>query len=66
VKGGLAGGAGPFTALGLPHRADLTGGDVRRLAPDRHRHHPDRADGGDPAQFAVAAAASRSCGLVRG
>jgi curved DNA-binding protein CbpA len=55
---GLAGGAGPFAALGLPPRADLTDDDVRaawrRIATATH---PDRADGGDPARFAVAAAA---------
>ena len=52
------GGAGPYSALGLPARADLTDDDVRtawrRLAAATH---PDRADGGDPARFAVAAAA---------
>ncbi len=55
---GLAGGADPFAALGLPPRADLTDDDVRaawrRIATATH---PDRADGGDPARFAVAAAA---------
>jgi hypothetical protein len=55
---GLAGGAGPFAALGLPPRADLTDDDVRaawrRIATATH---PDRADGGDPGRFAVAAAA---------
>lgn len=55
---GLAGGAGPFAALGLPPRAGLTDDDVRaawrRIATATH---PDRADGGDPARFAVAAAA---------
>jgi curved DNA-binding protein CbpA len=53
-----SGGAGLFSALGLPARADLTDDDVRaawrRLAAATH---PDRADGGDPARFAVAAAA---------
>jgi curved DNA-binding protein CbpA len=48
----------PFTALGLPIRPDLTDDDVRaawrRIAAATH---PDRADGGDPARFAVAAAA---------
>jgi hypothetical protein len=52
------GGAGLFSALGLPARADLTDDDVRaawrRLAAATH---PDRADGGDPARFAAAAAA---------
>ena len=55
---GLAGGAGPFAALGLPPRADLTDDDVRaawrRIATATH---PDRADGGDPGRFAGAAAA---------
>ena len=55
---GLAGGADPFAALGLPPRADLTDDDVRaawrRVATATH---PDRADGGDPGRFAVAAAA---------
>jgi curved DNA-binding protein CbpA len=45
-------------ALGLAARADLTDDDVRaawrRLATATH---PDRADGGDPARFAAAAAA---------
>jgi len=48
----------PFAALGLPARADLSDDDVRaawrRLAAATH---PDRADGGDPARFATAAAA---------
>jgi curved DNA-binding protein CbpA len=51
-------GADPFAALGLPPRADLTDDDVRaawrRIATATH---PDRADGGDPGRFAVAAAA---------
>jgi len=51
-------GTGPFAALGLPSRADLTDDDVRsawrRIAAATH---PDRADGGDPARFAAAAAA---------
>lgn len=55
---GLASGADPFDALSLPHRADLTDDDVRaawrRIATATH---PDRADGGDPGRFAVAAAA---------
>ena len=55
---GLPGGADPFAALGLPPRADLTDDDVRaawrRIATATH---PDRADGGDPGRFAVAAAA---------
>ena len=48
----------PFTALGLPVRADLTDDDVRaawrRIAAATH---PDRADGGDPDRYAVASAA---------
>lgn len=48
----------PFGALGLPVRPDLTDDDVRvawrRIAAATH---PDRADGGDPDRFAVAAAA---------
>ena len=51
-------GASPFAALGLPTRADLTDDEVRsawrRVATATH---PDRADGGDPSRFAVAAAA---------
>lgn len=52
------GGPGPFAALGLPARAGLTDDEVRaawrRIA---SATHPDRADGGDPARFAAAAAA---------
>jgi hypothetical protein len=48
----------PFRALGLAPDAGLTGDDVRaawrRVAAATH---PDRADGGDPAAFAAAAAA---------
>lgn len=48
----------PFAALGLAARPDLTDDDVRaawrRIAAATH---PDRADGGDPARFAAAAAA---------
>jgi hypothetical protein len=55
---GLPGGADPFSSLGLPARADLTDDDVRsawrRIAAATH---PDRADGGDPSRFALAAAA---------
>ena len=55
---GLPGGADPFSALGLPAQADLTDDDVRsawrRIAAATH---PDRADGGDPGRFALAAAA---------
>ena len=50
--------ADPFAALGLPARPDLTDDDIRaawrRIAAATH---PDRADGGDPARFASAAAA---------
>lgn len=50
--------AGPFAALMLPARDDLTDDDVRaawrRIATATH---PDREDGGDPARFAAAAAA---------
>ena len=55
---GLPGGADPFAALGLPARPHLTDDDVRsawrRIAAATH---PDRADGGDPGRFALAAAA---------
>jgi curved DNA-binding protein CbpA len=48
----------PFAALGLDPGADLTDDDVRaawrRIAAATH---PDRADGGDPVTFAIAAAA---------
>jgi curved DNA-binding protein CbpA len=48
----------PFDILGLGADADLTDDDVRsawrRIAAATH---PDRADGGDPAAFAAAAAA---------
>jgi curved DNA-binding protein CbpA len=48
----------PFDILGLGADADLTDDDVRsawrRVATATH---PDRADGGDPAAFAAAAAA---------
>ncbi|HTP14386.1 MAG TPA: hypothetical protein VMK13_00950 [Streptosporangiaceae bacterium] len=48
----------PFGALGLAAGRDLTDDDVRaawrRIAAATH---PDRADGGDPQRFAVAAAA---------
>jgi curved DNA-binding protein CbpA len=49
---------GPFRALGLEPRLDLTDDEVRaawrRIAAATH---PDRADGGDPDRFAAAAAA---------
>ena len=55
---GQDGGASPFAALGLPARPGLTDDEVRaawrRVATATH---PDRADGGDPDRFAVAAAA---------
>ena len=48
----------PFAVLGLPARPDLTGDEIRaawrRIAAATH---PDRADGGDPARYAEAAAA---------
>lgn len=48
----------PFEILGLPERRDLADDEVRaawrRIAAATH---PDRADGGDPAAFAAAAAA---------
>ena len=51
-------GGDPFAALGFPARADLTDDEVRsawrRAAAATH---PDRADGGDPGRFALAAAA---------
>ncbi len=50
--------ADPFAVLGLAARADLTDDEVRaawrRIAAATH---PDRADGGDPQRFAMAAAA---------
>jgi curved DNA-binding protein CbpA len=50
--------ADPFSALGLPARPGITDDGVRaawrRIA---SAAHPDRADGGDPARFAAAAAA---------
>lgn len=50
--------ADPFTALALPAQPGLGDDDVRaawrRVAAATH---PDRADGGDPARFAAAAAA---------
>jgi len=55
---GGTGTADPFAVLGLPAVAGLTDDDVRaawrRIATATH---PDRADGGDPARFAEAAAA---------
>src|ERR1700733_14779197 len=51
-------GGDPFAALGLPARPGLTPDEVlsawRRVATATH---PDRADGGDPSRFAIAAAA---------
>jgi curved DNA-binding protein CbpA len=51
-------GGNAFAALGLATRPDLTDDDVRaawrRIAAATH---PDRADGGDPDRFALAAAA---------
>jgi len=52
------GGADPFAVLGLPARPGIGDDEVRsawrRIAAATH---PDRADGGDPARFAAAAAA---------
>jgi hypothetical protein len=51
-------GGDPFAALGLPARPGLTDDEVRsawrRVATATH---PDRADGGDPSRFAIAAGA---------
>ena len=51
-------GGDPFAALGLPARPGLTDDEVRsawrRVAAATH---PDRADGGEPGRFALAAAA---------
>jgi curved DNA-binding protein CbpA len=59
--------ADPFRILGLPLRPDLTDDDVRaawrRIATATH---PDRADGGDPARFAGAAAAYTALRTVDG
>ena len=50
--------ADPFTVLGLPAQPEVGDDEVRaawrRIAAATH---PDRADGGDPARFAAAAAA---------
>lgn len=58
VRAGQARAVSPFAALGLAARPDLTDDEVRsawrRVAA---ACHPDRADGGDPARFAAAAAA---------
>jgi curved DNA-binding protein CbpA len=57
-SGNSGGSSDPFAVLGLPRQAELSDDDVRsawrRMAAATH---PDRADGGDPAGFAVAAAA---------
>jgi len=48
----------PFTALGLPIRADLTDEQVRAAwRTIAAATHPDRPDGGDPARYAAASAA---------
>jgi hypothetical protein len=51
-------GADPFAVLGLPAQPEVGDDEVRaawrRIAATAH---PDRADGGDPARFAAAAAA---------
>jgi curved DNA-binding protein CbpA len=60
-------GADPFAVLGLPTRPDLSDDDIRaawrRIAA---AVHPDRADGGDPARFAEAAAAYTALRTVTG
>jgi hypothetical protein len=51
-------GPGPFTALGLPARPDLTDEQVRAAWRGiAAATHPDRADGGDPARYTAASAA---------
>lgn len=53
--------ADPFRELGLPRSADLTDDQVRAAwRQAAAATHPDRADGGDPAAFASAAAAYAS------
>jgi hypothetical protein len=48
----------PFAALGLPETGGLTDAQVRAAWRDiAAAAHPDRADGGDPAAYAAAAAA---------
>jgi len=50
--------AGPFAALGLPARPDLTDEQVRAAwRAIATATHPDRPDGGDPARYAAASAA---------
>jgi curved DNA-binding protein CbpA len=60
-------GTDPFAVLGLPARPDLSDDDLRaawrRIAA---AVHPDRADGGDPARFAEAAAAYTALRTVTG
>jgi hypothetical protein len=47
----------PFTALGLPARADLDDEQVRQAwRAIAAATHPDRADGGDPAAYTAASA----------
>ena len=59
--------ADPFAVLGLSARPDLSDDDIRaawrRIAA---AVHPDRADGGDPARFAEAAAAYTMLRTVTG
>ena len=59
--------AHPFAVLGLSARPDLSDDDIRaawrRIAA---AVHPDRADGGDPARFAEAAAAYTMLRTVTG
>lgn len=58
MTGGAGSGRDPFAVLGLRADDDLGDDDVRtawrRIA---EATHPDRADGGDPERFALAAAA---------
>ena len=59
--------ADPFAVLGLSARPDLSDDDIRaawrRIAA---AVHPDRADGGEPARFAEAAAAYTMLRTVTG
>ena len=59
---------GPFTALGLPARPDLTDEQVRTAwRAIAAATHPDRPGGGNPARYAAASAAyggPANCRLV--
>jgi hypothetical protein len=56
APGGLP--SDPFRALGLRRSADMTDDEVRAAWRRKAAGtHPDRADGGDPAEFAAAAVA---------